>query len=60
MGTIAHQLATAICLPNLKKIKCSFNMIILLKNLLKELGIPYGREKRKVKKAFRHIGHSHE
>lgn len=32
----------------------------LVEDLLKSLGIPYVREDRKVNKAFRHIGHSHD
>ena len=31
----------------------------LVVDLLNELEIPFKRENRKVKKAFRHIGHSH-
>ena len=37
------------------------NMIIVdVEDLLKELGIPYSHEDRKVNQAFRHIGHSHD
>ncbi|MDU1281988.1 MAG: urease accessory protein UreE, partial [Staphylococcus epidermidis] len=32
----------------------------LVEDLLKELGIPYSHEDRKVNQAFRHIGHSHD
>ncbi|MER2141214.1 MAG: urease accessory protein UreE, partial [Priestia megaterium] len=32
----------------------------LVEELLQQLDIPYKREKRKVKQAFKHIGHSHD
>ncbi|RIL87236.1 urease accessory protein UreE, partial [Staphylococcus equorum] len=32
----------------------------LVEDLLKDLGIPYQREARKVNQAFKHIGHSHD
>ncbi|RIO68839.1 urease accessory protein UreE, partial [Mammaliicoccus sciuri] len=32
----------------------------LVESLLKDLGIPYEHEDRKVNQAFRHIGHSHD
>ena len=32
----------------------------LVEELLQELQIPFKRENRKVKQAFRHIGHSHD
>ncbi len=59
MGTIAHQLGN-------RHIPAQFeeeNMLVqydyLIEELLQQLEIPYKREERKVKQAFRHIGHSH-
>ncbi|MEH7379512.1 urease accessory protein UreE [Bacillus sp. JJ1533] len=59
MGTIAHQLGN-------RHIPAQFedeNMLVqydyLIEELLQQLEIPYRREDRKVKQAFRHIGHSH-
>jgi len=59
MGTIAHQLGN-------RHIPAQFedeNMLVqydyLIEELLQQLEIPYKREDRKVKQAFRHIGHSH-
>src|SRR3954454_3972887 len=60
MGTIAHQLGN-------RHLPAQFeanNMLVqydyLVEELLQELQIPFLREDRKVKQAFRHIGHSHE
>lgn len=60
MGDIAHQLGN-------RHLPAHFNdqeMIVqyddVIENLLKELGIPYTHEERKVNQAFRYIGHSHD
>ncbi|MEK4555645.1 MULTISPECIES: urease accessory protein UreE [Jeotgalicoccus] len=60
MGTIAHQLGN-------RHLPAQFegdNMLVqydyLVEELLLEMEIPFKREERKVKQAFRHIGHSHD
>lgn len=60
MGTIAHQLGN-------RHLPAQFedeNMLVqydyLVEELLEELEIPFVREDRKVRQAFRHIGHSHD
>ncbi|CEI83204.1 MULTISPECIES: urease accessory protein UreE [Oceanobacillus] len=60
MGVIAHQLGN-------RHLPAQFeadNMIVqydyLVEELLKQLDISYQREERKLKEAFKHIGHSHD
>jgi urease accessory protein len=60
MGTIAHQLGNRHLPAQFEEDQMLVQYDYLVEELLEELGIPYAREKRKVKKAFRHIGHSHE
>jgi urease accessory protein len=60
MGTIAHQLGNRHLPAQFEEDKMLVQYDYLVEELLEELGLPYVREKRKVKKAFRHIGHSHE
>lgn len=59
MGTIAHQLGNRHLPAQFEADVMMVQYDYLVEELLNELNIPYKREKRKVKKAFRHIGHSH-
>jgi len=59
MGTIAHQLGNRHLPAQFEDDVMMVQFDYLVEKLLKELEIPYTREKRKVKQAFRHIGHSH-
>ena len=59
MGTIAHQLGNRHLPAQFEEDVMMVQYDYLVEELLKELNIPYKREKRKVKQAFRHIGHSH-
>jgi urease accessory protein len=59
MGTIAHQLGNRHLPAQFEGDEMLVQYDYLVEDLLKELEIPYSREDRKVKEAFRHIGHSH-
>ncbi|MBS4213183.1 urease accessory protein UreE [Neobacillus rhizophilus] len=59
MGTIAHQLGNRHLPAQFEGDEMMVQYDYLVEDLLKELEIPYKRENRKVKQAFRHIGHSH-
>lgn len=59
MGTIAHQLGNRHLPAQFEGDEMLIQYDYLVEDLLKELQIPYKRENRKVKQAFRHIGHSH-
>ncbi len=59
MGTIAHQLGNRHLPAQFEEDVMMVQYDYLVEELLNELNIPYKREKRKVKQAFRHIGHSH-
>ncbi|MCM3763392.1 urease accessory protein UreE [Neobacillus niacini] len=59
MGTIAHQLGNRHLPAQFEDDMIMVQYDYLVEELLQELEIPYNREKRKVKQAFRHIGHSH-
>ncbi|EKN70670.1 urease accessory protein UreE [Neobacillus bataviensis LMG 21833] len=59
MGTIAHQLGNRHLPAQFEEDVMMVQFDYLVEELLKELEIPYIREDRKVKQAFRHIGHSH-
>ncbi|MBE1553272.1 urease accessory protein UreE [Sporosarcina limicola] len=59
MGTIAHQLGNRHLPAQFEDNDMLVQYDYLVEDLLKELQIPYKREDRKVKQAFRHIGHSH-
>ncbi|MDR7080151.1 urease accessory protein [Neobacillus niacini] len=59
MGTIAHQLGNRHLPAQFENDMMMVQYDYLVEELLNELEIPYQREKRKVKQAFRHIGHSH-
>ncbi|KMY48438.1 urease accessory protein UreE [Peribacillus loiseleuriae] len=60
MGTIAHQLGNRHLPAQFEENEMLVQYDYLVEDLLKELKIPYRREDRKVKQAFRHIGHSHD
>ncbi|MWV45797.1 urease accessory protein UreE [Paenibacillus sp. HJL G12] len=59
MGTIAHQLGNRHLPAQFEEDEMLVQYDYLVEELLKQLEIPYQREERKVKQAFRHIGHSH-
>lgn len=59
MGTIAHQLGNRHLPAQFENDEMLVQYDYLVEDLLLELQIPYQREARKVKQAFRHIGHSH-
>ncbi|MFJ8236038.1 urease accessory protein UreE [Ureibacillus sp. NPDC094379] len=59
MGTIAHQLGNRHLPAQFEEDDMLVQYDYLVEELLQELQIPFKREARKVKQAFRHIGHSH-
>ncbi|GIP42710.1 urease accessory protein UreE [Paenibacillus sp. J45TS6] len=59
MGTIAHQLGNRHLPAQFEGDEMLVQYDYLVEELLNQLEIPYEREERKVKQAFRHIGHSH-
>lgn len=59
MGTIAHQLGNRHLPAQFEEENMLIQYDYLIEELLQQLEIPYKREDRKVKQAFRHIGHSH-
>lgn len=59
MGNIAHQLGNRHLPAQFEGEEMLVQYDYLVEELLIELGIPYAREEKKVRKAFRHIGHSH-
>jgi urease accessory protein len=59
MGMIAHQLGNRHLPAQFEDDEMLVQYDYLVEELLRELQIPYQREARKVKQAFRHIGHSH-
>lgn len=60
MGTIAHQLGNRHLPAQFENDEMLVQYDYLVEELLEELAISYVREERKVKQAFRHIGHSHD
>lgn len=60
MGTIAHQLGNRHLPAQFEGSEMLVQYDYLVEELLDDLQIPYQREERKVKQAFRHIGHSHD
>ena len=60
MGIIAHQLGNRHLPAQFEENDMLVQYDYLVEELLQDLQIPYKREDRKVKQAFRHIGHSHE
>lgn len=59
MGVIAHQLGNRHLPAQFEGNDMLVQYDYLVEELLQELQIPFKREERKVKEAFRHIGHSH-
>lgn len=59
MGEIAHQLGNRHLPAQFEDKVMLVQYDYLVEELLKQLEIPYSREDRKVKRAFRHIGHTH-
>ncbi|NEU30943.1 urease accessory protein UreE [bacterium LRH843] len=59
MGNIAHQLGNRHLPAQFEGDEMFVQYDYLVEELLQGLNIPYQREKKKVKQAFRHIGHSH-
>jgi urease accessory protein len=60
MGDIAHQLGNRHLPAQFDGDEMLVQYDYLVEELLMVLDIPFRREKRKVKQAFRHIGHSHD
>lgn len=60
MGDIAHQLGNRHLPAQFTETEMLVQYDYLVESLLKQLGIPYSHEDRKVNQAFRHIGHSHD
>lgn len=60
MGEIAHQLGNRHLPAQFEGNEMLVQYDYLVEELLQKLEIPYKREKRKVKQAFRHIGHQHD
>ncbi len=60
MGEIAHQLGNRHLPAQFEGDEMIVQYDYLVERLLKELGVPYSREERKMNKAFKHIGHSHD
>ncbi|NYE09309.1 urease accessory protein [Bacillus niacini] len=59
MGDIAHQLGNRHLPAQFVGDEMLVQYDYLVEELLKQVKVPYKREKRKVGQAFRHIGHSH-
>lgn len=60
MGDIAHQLGNRHLPAQFEGNEMIVQYDYLVEELLQQLDIPFKREERQVKKAFRHIGHSHD
>lgn len=60
MGDIAHKIGNRHLPAQFEGNEMLVQYDYLVEDLLKELGITYFRQDKKVKKAFRHVGHSHE
>jgi urease accessory protein len=60
MGKIAHRLGNRHLPAQFEGDEMLVQYDYLVEKLLEELGIPFEHEERKLKKPFRHIGHSHE
>jgi urease accessory protein len=59
MGEISHQLGNRHLPAQFDEDVMLVQYDYLVEELLVQLNIPYNRENRKVKQAFRHIGHQH-
>lgn len=59
MGDIAHQLGNRHLPAQFEGDEMLLQYDYLVEELLQKIGIPFSREKKTVKQAFRHVGHSH-
>lgn len=59
MGNIAHQLGNRHLPAQFENDEMIVQYDYLVEKLLQDLEIPFARENRKMKKAFKHIGHAH-
>ena len=59
MGNIAHKIGNRHLPAQFEGDEMLVQYDYLVEELLKESRIPYSRENKKVKQAFRHVGHSH-
>lgn len=59
MGEVAHRIGNRHLPAQFEGDTMLVQYDYLIEDLLKEASIPYSRESKKVKQAFRHIGHSH-
>ncbi|WP_146553231.1 urease accessory protein UreE [Rummeliibacillus sp. SL167] len=60
MGNIAHQLGNRHLPAQFENDEMIVQYDYLVEKLLQDLEIPFARENRKMKKAFKHIGHAHD
>ncbi|GKV63975.1 MULTISPECIES: urease accessory protein UreE [Sporosarcina] len=60
MGTIAHNLGNRHLPAQFEGDDMLVQYDYLVEELLQQMEIPFVREERKVRQAFRHIGHSHD
>lgn len=60
MGDIAHQLGNRHLPAQFENDEMIVQYDYLVEKLLQDLEIPFARENRKMKKAFKHIGHAHD
>ena len=60
MGDIAHQLGNRHLPAQFEGNEMIVQYDYLVEELLKDEGVPFERQDRKINKAFRHIGHSHD
>ncbi|MBU7593411.1 urease accessory protein UreE [Metabacillus halosaccharovorans] len=60
MGEISHQLGNRHLPAQFEGNEMIVQYDYLVERLLVELEVPYTREERKMSKAFKHIGHSHD
>ncbi|WP_146547666.1 urease accessory protein UreE [Rummeliibacillus suwonensis] len=60
MGDIAHQLGNRHLPAQFEDDEMIVQYDYLVEKLLQDLEIPFARENRKMKKAFKHIGHAHD
>ena len=60
MGEIAHQLGNRHLPAQFQGGEMLVQYDYLVEDLLQQLSIPHRREERKVRQAFRHIGHKHD
>lgn len=60
MGTIAHEIGNRHLPAQFEEDLMLVQYDYLIEQLVEDMAIPFAREERKVQKAFRHIGHSHD